>query len=362
MKTRFHNTVLVVLCLSLAPLCLATPPKNPKPSPVVSACVQQPPFTAEQIQVIGAEPNSQDVQDLLAVYSDLNNALNRHDINDFLKHFNPSFISGDNLSLAQLKKLVTEAWEAYPDICSDSKPLELRINGDWATIEVLDRSIATAPPDKKIMNVPGRLVSDSRSILYLRRMGNTWEITSDLTLWEHAIIRYGIGEEVQIGISAPDQVKAGETYSAIIKANVPDGTLSIVTIDNQPLTYPHQKIDDKFRALSDETKELQRVLKANSTNHNEIVTVTIGLTNVEQKDPERPSLSLNGIATLIKRVNVVPISAEDVIKEMQKQDLVRTSANGKINLLNQKSEDTSSSFELELAPKNDAPEGLPLED
>lgn len=311
-------------------------------------------YSLDQVRVTGTDPNSQTAQDLMATFNDLVSASNRHSLHDIIKHYNPQFISGDNLTLEQIKNLIQETWKAYPDICYASQPIEIRVNGDWATIETLDRSTATAPPDKDIMDVPGKLVSDSRSLLFLKRNGTIWEITSDSTLWEIANIRYGIGDEVDITLQAPEQVKAGESYSAIVQANVPEGTFTIATIDNQPLTYPHEKVDDKFRPLSVESKDLQRVLKANSGNHNEIVTATIGLTTLEQTNPDRPSLSLNGIATIVKRVNVVPISAEDVKAAMGKRDIIRTSADGKINLLDSANSENTQPFELELAPSNNS--------
>ncbi len=348
-----------VLALTLAVSSFAAFSEQAQAAPA-AMCKPVSPFTADQVRVVGAEQNSPAVQALLATFTDLVQASNRHSIEDILKHYNPQFISGDNLTLDQVKSLILDTWKSYPDICYESKPVEIRVHGDWATLETMDSSRATAPPDKDILDVPGKLASESRSMLHFRRIGDTWEITSDNTIWEQAIIRYGIGDAVSITLSAPEQVKAGDTYSATIQATIPDGTFSIATIDNQPLTYPHEKVDDKFRTLTPDTQELQRVLKANTNNHNEIVTATLGLTTLEQKTTERPSLALNGIATIVRRVNVVPISAEDVISEMKKQGTVKTSADGKIDLsslVNSNTED-SGNFDLELVP-DDGPQQQP---
>jgi hypothetical protein len=295
-------------------------------------------YNNTSVPLVGADPQSPVVKSLVEAFADLVQASNKHSIEDILKHYSPKFISGDNLTLPQIKDLIMETWKSYPDIRYNSRPIEVRVNEDWATIETLDNSTATAPPDKDVLDVPGKLVSSSRSLLFFRRTGNTWEITSDSTIWEEANIRYGIGDDVSITLSAPEQVKAGEPYSATIQAKLPEGTFTIATIDNQPLTYPHPQADDKFRPLAGDNNSLQRVLHANTTNHNEIVTATIGLTGVEQKNPERPSLSVNGIATIVKRVNVVPISAEDVLSSLQKKELVKTAASGQSSFQETKTE------------------------
>lgn len=354
MKTLSMCAALLALSLVMIPAAQAV-----SEQPSANTCVQAVSMASEQIRVFGAEPQSQIVKDLLSTYSDLVAASNRHALEDVLKHYNPQFISGDNLKLDQIKAMIQETWQAYPDITYRSQPIEIRVNGDWATIEAIDHSTATAASDKNIINKPGKLTSESRSLLFLRRIGTSWEITSDSTIWEQAIIRYGIDEGVRIVLSAPEQVKAGDSYSATIQADIPEGTFSIATIDNQQLTYPHQKLDDKFRALSSESNELQRVMKANSSNHNEIVTATLGLTSLQQSNPERPSLSLDGIVTIVKRVNVVPISQEDVMEAMQKKGLVTTSASGVISTGSKlfSSEAESQSPELELAPSPEEQDG-----
>ncbi len=355
----FLLSALFAVSLFLTPAALAEAPSLPATSHACTKDITV--YLPEAIPIVGVDPQSQQAKDLVHVYNDLLKASNEHNITEILKLYNPKFISGDNLNLEQLKSMIQETWQSYPGICYQSKPLEIRVHGDWATIESLDHSYATAPPDKDVINVPGKMVSHSRSQLFLRRIGSSWEIMSDATIWEEATIRYGLADDLKIVLSAPEQVKAGETYSATIQANLPEGTFTLATIDNEPTIYPHQKIDDKFRALNNETNQLQRVLRANTTNHNEIVTATLGLTTVEQSNPERPSLSLSGIATIVKRVNVVPISAEDVMAEMKKQELVRTSANGKFNFSDQTSSPNNANNVAPKTPVNGSLEVQPLE-
>jgi hypothetical protein len=284
--------------------------------------------------VVGETPDSEKVKSLLTTFDDLLSASNNHSLDDVIRHYSPQFISGDHFNLAQLKQLIIETWEAYPDIKYTSTPLEIRFNNHWATMETLDGSLATAPADKDIMeNTPGKMTSQSRSLLFFKQVGEGWELTSDYTLWEEAVIRYGVGEEVPISLSAPDQVKAGQSYSAVVESEVAQNTFIVGNIDNQSIKVPRPEPDQKFRAMEGGPTELQRVLVANSENLNEIVTATLGLTNIMQKyEQERPSLSLNGIVTIVKRVNVIPVSYQDMMKSMEQQELVNYSADGRVDL------------------------------
>ena len=95
------------------------------------------------------------------------------------------------------------------------------------------------------------------------------------------------------------------------------------------LLYPQEKPDDKFRSISPEKNRLERVFDANVTNRNEIVTATVGLTEVGQDKSSRPAIALRGITTLVKRVNVLPkVNTDDETK----LSLVKISANGAIDM------------------------------
>lgn len=311
-------------------------------------------FDTTSIRLVGKPEELEDVSTILNVFEELLQASNDHSLNGIIRHYSPTFISGDNFNLKQIQQLIEETWEAYPDIHYKSQPLEIRFHGDYATIETFDIAKAIAPPeDYMIKKLEGKLVSKSRSLLFFKRIGDSWEITSDDTIWEEANIRYGIGEDVKIILSAPEQVKAGESYSAVVKADIPEDTFTIATISNQILEFPHPKVDGKFRALARDSHDLQRVMKANKKNRNEIVTATLGLTNVLQSKQERPSLSVNGIATIVKRVNVVPITSQELAGRSGGHfNVVRHSADGRVDL--SKLDDAGEEdYELELVQPPD---------
>jgi len=351
MKYRAFASLLAVSLMALPQGVWAAPQV---PAPVTQAASAP---AAMELRVVGAPVNSPDVAHILEIHEDLVKASNQHQLEQVLKNYDPSFMSGDNLTLVQLKSMIEDTWAAYPDIVYTSTPVEVRVNGDWATVETMDNTVGTAKADKEISASNGKLTSQSRSMLYLRRMGPTWEIVSDATLWEQACIRYGVPDTLNVTLSAPEQVKAGEKYSASIQANLPNGAFTIISINNQPITMPHVKVEDKFRTLSGgEDTELQRMLKANAENRNEVVTATIGVTEITQSGGDRPSIALNGIVTVVKRVNVVPISLQDMKAAEKEQETVGTLASGKTLPSPKDSLSTDGGYDLELSPDAQEPE------
>ncbi len=296
-----------------------------KPSQAAKAAAAQ-----SDIHVVGGDLQSEDVQSILEAIKDLLEASNRHDLKGVINHYSPRFVSGDSLTLEEIRNLIVDTWKTYPDIQYKSKILEIRLNGDWATVESLDTAEASASPDSNISTGPGTLVSRSRGLLFLKRVGKTWEILSDYTVYENATILYGDARELKMVLSTPEQVFAGEPYTAKIDIKMPPGMFAIATISQEPLVYPQQSPEEKFRSLSDEHDSLERVFQANTTNNNEMVTVTIGLTQIGQDEQDRPTIKLNGIATVVKRVNVLPRS--EFASAQAASELIRRSASGIIDL------------------------------
>ncbi|MBY0404555.1 MAG: hypothetical protein K2X66_11700, partial [Cyanobacteria bacterium] len=299
--------------------------------PMALAAKTTPPASPmETIHIVGSEVGSKDVNSILEVVSDLIASSNKHDMDGVLKHYSPRFQSGDNLSLDEIHHLIEETWKTYPDIHYDTKTLEIRINGDWATVESLDSAKATAVSDATVSKTPGMLDSRSRGLLFMKRMGKTWEILSDYTVYENATILYGEAQKLNVSLSTPDQVFSGEPYTAKVEIKLPTGAFAIATISKDPLVYPQPKPEEKFRSLSDEQDSLERVFQANTTNNNEMITATVGLTQIGQDDQDRPTIKLNGIATIVKRVNVLPKSKYAEQKALN--SITKTSASGLIDL------------------------------
>jgi hypothetical protein len=274
-----------------------------------------------------------DLQDMAAIQEllrDLMDASNRHEINAVIRHYSPNFTSGDSLGIQDVRGLIQDTWKMFPDIRYESQTLDIRIDGPWATVESMDTAKATAKVDPAVSEKPGIMKSRSHGTLYLHRIGKVWEIVSDATLYEKATIIYGPYDNVDIDVETPEQVFAGDPYTAKVNVTVPSGNIAFATLAQEPLTYPQHTSKDKFRTLSSDKTDLSRIFKANTSNNNEVVTATIGFTEIGQDDQERPTINLKGIMTVVKRVNVTPKSTFKAIS--QDAELVRATADGKIKL------------------------------
>lgn len=347
---RWALTYLVItLAVILPAKTLAQEPAPAAPSgdntcsPSGVLC-QQVGETADGVRVVGTTPNSPEVTRLLAKVEALVAASNDHSIEGVIRHFSPNFVSGDNLSLRDMRQLIEDTWALYPDITYTLKPIELRINGQWATVETVDTAQATVAPkppeahDSTNQPIPqllpheaGELQTHSRGMLYLHKVGKSWEITSDRSLYETAAVLYGNAKDLPLNLSAPDQVFSGETYTARIDAHIPDGGVAIASITRNPIQYPPVAGSDKFRSVTPNKKRLERVFDANNRSQNELITAVIGLTDVGQDDQNRPTVTFNGMATLTKRVNVAP-NATSRRQQGTNDHLVKTSADGSIDL------------------------------
>ncbi|MDH4379804.1 MAG: hypothetical protein QE263_07865 [Vampirovibrionales bacterium] len=325
--------------------------------------------TADGVRVVGALPADKDVVALLKKLADLNEASNKHSLDGVLAHFSPAFVSGDNLALSEVRQLIEQTWALYPDIKYQLQPVEIRLNGHWATVETVDEVHAIARPESTIptttrlsalkpsaksvagekktttkalvddvLNGPkslvgsdnGELVSRSRGMLYLHRVGKSWEITSDRTLYETAAILFGAARNISVSLAAPDQVFSGQTYTAQLSGQMPDDVVAIASITQEVISGTPAKPEEKFRSLT--TRKLERVFEANSHDQNELITATVGLTRISQDDQNRPVVNFEGLATLTKRVNVASSAPNKGAGVAAARSQVKVSANGKVDL------------------------------
>jgi ketosteroid isomerase-like protein len=298
---------------------------------------------APSLRIVGAPADSDEVRSILALISQLQAASNAHDLDTLLGFYSKEFVSGDNLDLKQVRALVSDTWSQYPDMRYTSDLLEVRLNGNWATVESLDHANATAVNNDQLPGQKGQLNTESRSLLFLRRVGKTWVVESDYTVYETARILFGEAAGLNVQLTAPDQVFSGESYTARLSMNIPAASFAIAGIAKEKLVFPQAATEDKFRTLGPDNNKLERVFESNSSNKNEIVTATIGLTQLGRDDKQRPTVALKGIATIVKRINVLarpalkdgpaitPATAVSTATLTASPDeaLVQTSADGK---------------------------------
>jgi len=297
--------------------------------------------------ITGTTQNDPRVKEVLNIIQGMLTAANAHDIDAFMKFYANNFTSGDNLTREQLQGLIAETWERYPTIQYRTRLLEIRVNGNWITVDSEDYSsaknidppqeIGEANPRAKSVYDPGkeggRLATRARNLMYLNKVGDTWRVASDQALYEDAELRYGNIDGLAIEMSAPDKVFAGQSYTSAIRAQLPERTVAMTTINRSLMTYPHPDVQNAMRVLAASQPMRERVFVANEQNRNEMVSVTLGLLQgkpVQQGENKGVALELGGILTVVKRVNVVPKSTE-TLSTAEVRGQVNYSANGAVD-------------------------------
>ena len=252
---------------------------------------------------------------------DLEKNWNIHKIDNVLKYYWDDFVNGDGLNLSAVKNLTVELWDAYPDIKSKSQERTVRVYGEYATVESTDYYQGASAKVREEVGTEGTLKAISIGQLFLKKFGSIWKITSDKTFFEKVSIGYGYGTELidknKVVLSAPEQVPGSQQYTVKLDFDIPENVKPVAAISKEVLVYPQLTGEDKFRLVSE--PKLEKLLTANKTSKNELITATIGLTGGELKP------KLLGLIFLTRRVNIIPASNESaevsIIKEPAKSAL-----------------------------------------
>ena len=381
-------SLLAVLLLStsvaLLPQAQAISLKLPKISKKATKNNTQLPFLlnnfkpitiTNQVKIINGSAQEASVKSLLSTIEAMTVAANTHQLQGYLKHYAPRYTSGDNLTLSQVKGFIEETWQQYPNIQYGATLLEIRLNGNWATVESLDSTKAddiispfapkkpeakegalpsvlattqTATKANPVANklditAPGTLETQSRTLMFFHKVGESWLVESDRTLYETAMLRFGDVGNVGLSFHAPDQVFGGEGYTAQVEASLPDNIVAMSTLNREAVVFPHPKPKDVYRMVGGKRSKLERVFEANTANRNEMVSISMGLLRALPQGQEGLSLDVAGMVTLVKRVNVIPkVTATEGQAINPTDNLVKTSANGKLDF--SKDEEGNSPF------------------
>lgn len=248
---------------------------------------------------------------------------NSHNVDKLKNLYAQNYVSYDSLTKNQLMELTKDSWKNYPDLKYSSDIRNIRINENFAAIESYDKNIGSTAKKSDITDDTGIIESCSHNITYLQRFGKEWKIISDRVNFEKTIIKYGTAKNLNADLSAPEQVFSGEDYTVRLSVEVPDGKIAIAAIAREPIVYPQTQTEQIFRQVPPSTGILERVMKANKTNNNELASASVGYTEMIQNIYANPDVKLTGIALLLVRVNVIPKSSyvpEDKAKSQVNSD------------------------------------------
>ncbi len=239
--------------------------------------------------------------------SNIETLWNAHNLDGVMSNYSDDYVNNDGLDKKAVTTLTQDFWKTYPDAKSVSKTKQVRIEGNFATIESRDMAVGTTSKEMPGMSSKGELQSLSEGQLYLKKIGNAWKIVGDRIDYEKVKVAFGLAKQLNAVFTAPEQVKAGKQYSAKLEVSLPPGLFAVGSITSQPLRFPQPSPTDSPRPL--EAPALERVMSANNENRNELLTATVILTN-----PMRTSVM--GVSFLTRRMNVIaePVPVKDEVQ------------------------------------------------
>ncbi len=301
----FNNSVvsrlLLLSALTASSLMLVAPVLALETSPAITLGSQD--FTLDSDD----KEHEKEKKEIENTLSNIETLWNAHNLDGVMSNYSDDYVNNDGLDKKAVTTLTQDFWKTYPDAKSVSKTKQVRIEGNFATIESRDMAVGTTSKEMPGMSSKGELQSLSEGQLYLKKIGNAWKIVGDRIDYEKVKVAFGLAKQLNAVFTAPEQVKAGKQYSAKLEVSLPPGLFAVGSITSQPLRFPQPSPTDSPRPL--EAPALERVMSANNENRNELLTATVILTN-----PMRTSVM--GVSFLTRRMNVIadPLPVKDEVQ------------------------------------------------
>lgn len=258
--------------------------------------------------------NKQEIKQIKKLFKVHNTYANNHDVKGLEGIYSDKYVNSDGFTRDVYFKSIKETWEACKDLTYATKILSINVTGDYASVNVEETANGTIYDTLDAMPVAGELHSKSTGIYFLQRVNGRWYISGETALTDESSLLYGDARFMNIEITAPNQVPAGETYTTSVKVDGDSDLFIIGSIDRDPVTYPAVTPKTDLRAMP-QSKELERLLKANTDNINEYAVASLAISKAENIQDNRFKIYMAGLACVMKRVNVIPknnfIKAED---------------------------------------------------
>lgn len=243
------------------------------------------------------------------------NYTNTYDLDGLKTLYTNNYYNADGFDKTMYFDLVKKTWDLYPDIKYTMSIDSVSIVGNTAIASVSESAQATTTEKVDEIEIKGYLKSKSDSIYYLEKIGDNWFITSDNIISEETVLTYGEANDIKMELVVPQLVQAGKEYTASLNVFLPDKKmLTIGSIGQEKITYPHVNADELFRKLP-ESGILERVFKANKDNLNEYTVASIGITRARVNKNKEIKLMVTGLGYIITRTNVIPTKDFSKVKQ-----------------------------------------------
>lgn len=238
---------------------------------------------------------------------------NKTNFDKFIATYDKNYTNADGFNLDTYSELVKDIWGTYDKIVYGIKIKSIDVKDDVAAVAVEETSSADIPVSAKM---DGILRSESDSVYHLKKQNGEWKVASDEVIKETTTMLYGEAKNLDIKLTAPEKINAGEEYTASLEFNPPANIIAIASIASDKVEYPQKQAKEVYRKFP-EDNILERIFVSNSDNVNEYVVASIGLTRADVED-FNIKLSLTGFGYKIVRVNVVPKVAKEENDEQNK--------------------------------------------
>lgn len=230
---------------------------------------------------------------------------NEHDLDGVMRHYADDYINNDGLDKKSVSELTKDLWKNYPDAKSTSKMGKIRVEGRFATVDSHDTATGYTAKELPAVGGKGELSSISEGQLFLKKVGDEWKIIGDRIDYERVRVAFGMARNLKATFTAPEQVKAGQEYSARLLVQVPPDLLAVGSITSEPLQYPQVTHTEVWRQIDEDSQTIERVIRANASNHNELLMATVGITGTGESE----RMKLKGLTYITRRMNVVPLNS-----------------------------------------------------
>ena len=232
---------------------------------------------------------------------------NKTNFDKFIATYDKNYVNSDGFNLETYSNLVRDVWQTYNNIEYGITIKDIDIQNDKATVTVTETSFAELPAPAKL---DGVMMSEADSVYYLKKSDGDWKVASDKVISETTSLLYGAAKDLDIKLTAPQEIEAGKEYTASLEFTPPENVIAIASIVSDKVEYPQNQPKEVFRKLPDDNI-LERIFISNSDNVNEYVVASIGLTKSDINDLS-VQLSLTGFGYKIVRVNVVPNNSKEI--------------------------------------------------
>ena len=274
---------------------------------VVTLLFTQSAFSADISSLYKLNFLKNDKREIQSVLNSQVRYANRTNFDKFISTYDKNYKNSDGFDLDTYANLVKDIWKTYDKIKYGIKIKDIEIDGENATVELVETSKANIPLSK---TVNGELKSVANSIYYLKKLDGKWKVVSDSVIDENTSMLYGEAMNLDIKLTAPKEIQPGVEYTASLEFEPPVGTMAIASIAKDKIEYPQKQAKEVFRRMP-EDNILERLFISNKDKANEYIIASIGLTKTDICDLSI-KVSLSGFGYKIIRVNVTDTEGDNV--------------------------------------------------